>query len=190
LNISTGSVYAPTSDVIDTSSKRDPSTVYGLTKHASEILVRSVSVSSDLIAWNLRLFYPYGNDMPKNRYIASVFDRVKNGIPIDINLKQQFVFQPMHVIDLCNSIKCIIDYDYVSKGHVLNLSGREPITLIQMASIFGDVLNKQPCYVFTDKYGGDALVDTKFIESLCSGFGYKSWVNITDGLMEFANANK
>jgi nucleoside-diphosphate-sugar epimerase len=196
--LSTGSVYGNGRGSYIVNSPRKPIGPYATTKYIGELLCREYfgmlstgdpahfPISSSI----LRIFYPYGNDMQLYRYIPSIFGKVKNNIPVEIDYPHPFKLNPIHVDDVCRHIDCELTHRH---NHVINVAGKDHINEVQIAELFGDCLGIDPIYKFRKYDGVDhgSNVNNEFI-GICPDHVVEPscYADISVGLKHYAEENR
>lgn len=194
--ISTGSVYGDCRGKFTERSSCNPVGAYATTKYIGELLCREFSGcvdSGDVLCPRtlsvLRIFYPYGDKMQKFRYIPSIFNKVKTETPIEIDYPYPLTINPIHVNDVSEYIRLSVLKKCVG---IYNVAGKQSISEVEIANIFGEVIGKTPIYKFR-KYGCNnwgLYEHNEYIGCNEVPINLEHQINIYDGLRYYAETNE
>jgi len=158
---STGGVYAATSGPMREDSLLNPQGFYPLSKYIAERLVQSYApyFSTSI----LRLFFIYGEDQA-NMLIPNLIRSVKEGRSVTLNSETGIKITPTYVSDVVRAIGQAIKME----GHeIINVSGDEIISMVEIARTIGEILKIQPNYEYAPNPNTmDFVVDNRKMKDL------------------------
>jgi len=170
---STGSVCMYRSHKIRESDEFSSGNTYVLSKQLSEKAIEKYGLYFKYII--LRLFFPYGPKQNGNRLIPRLFNNIKSEREIIIHNGQNPIINPVHITDIINSISHI----YESFDGVINVAGKEYISIKQLAKKIGILVKKSP--IFLNKK--DLTIKNIIGDiSLLHKLGYEHKVDLNAGL--------
>ncbi|MBI4338630.1 MAG: NAD(P)-dependent oxidoreductase [Chloroflexi bacterium] len=135
---SSGSVYAPTDQVMTEDSLVRPQGFYPLTKQLSEAVLACYQPQLNVCI--LRLFAPYGPGQTA-RMIPGIIGRVRSGQVVTLANGGQPRVNPIYIDDVLR----VIDQALSLKGHhTVNAAGPEVVSIADIAAIAGKALGAEP----------------------------------------------
>jgi len=137
-----------------------PSNFYLRTKAACEILAGEYASFFNVAL--LRFFFPYGPGQ-RNRLIPDVIARVREGREVLLTGGDGLRLCPMYIDDVAESIARALT---VSGLNMLNVAGREAVSLRELAETIGDIIGKTPTF---DEQPGAApsfIADTRRMDAV------------------------
>ena len=125
----------------EASSALKPSTLYGTSKHALQMVLSSFAVQQRMSAAWGRIFFLYGPDEAPQRFVSSVIRALLAGQPARMSHGNQ-VRDFLHVADVADAFVALLDSEV--QGPV-NIASGQPVTLKDVALELGDYLNQRDC---------------------------------------------
>lgn len=172
--ISTGGVYGYGDKKFVETDECNPGDLYSMTKYFSEKLCKLYKDDFNIII--LRLFFPYGNKQ-RRRLISNLVENIINEKEIVLNESGLPTINPIHITDVINIIKMIIDMD--CEG-IYNISGDQNISIKDLCELISDITNtKNVKYMYNGNNVKKMMGDNSKINELCN---YKCRVNLEDGI--------
>jgi nucleoside-diphosphate-sugar epimerase len=175
---SSGSVYAPSRRLLSEKSALiigGGSDFYAASKIAAETLVNSYTNFFSISC--LRFFFPYGKGLASSMLLPRMVHNIKNGIPVVLDGKDGFEFNPIYIDDAVNT--CVVA-SLLDGFHTINIAGSQKITLGEICRIMGKILKCEPNFVS----GGKSWRIVAQIESMCNILGIPK-INIQEGITRF-----
>jgi UDP-glucuronate 4-epimerase len=182
--VSTSSVYGQKIDG-DELSRISPISPYGVTKLASENMVSAFSRATGMPYTIFRPFSVYGprqrDDMAFNIFI----DKISKNQEIQIFGNGSQTRTNTYVTDLVEGLIAAITED--TEGEIYNLSGLEQFNVLDIVTIIGELLNKQPILNFKGERLGDQQLTKNISKKANLHFGYSPATRIKEGLQRQIN---
>jgi len=165
----------------------NPIDTYGVTKLASTIYCRMVSITQDLPIVTLRIFYSYGYYEDAVRLIPYlIISMLKNGtITLNTpNAKKDFVFIE-DVIDAF--IKTAKRIDKIQRGTIINIGSGIDITVMEVFNLLKEFLNYQKIPIIKEnQVERDKLpIWRANINNALKIIGWEPKYNFRDGLYKY-----
>jgi nucleoside-diphosphate-sugar epimerase len=160
---STGGIYDTTMGVVN---ENTPINTFGqlgnyfATKLCSEILTHNYTSYFDVSL--LRLFFMYGKGQKRSMLMPRLVDNVNQGRPIRLTENGGIVINPIHVSDVVNILKGLMNSD---GSYTYNVAGPEKLNLNQIASIIGKKLGKTPQFEQISELADNCIADITLLES-------------------------
>ncbi len=160
---STGGIYDTTMGVVN---ENTPINTFGqlgnyfATKLCSEILTHNYTSYFDVSL--LRLFFMYGKGQKRSMLIPRLVDNVNHGRPIRLTENGGIVINPIHVSDVVNILKGLMNSD---GSYTYNVAGPEHLNLNQIADIIGKKLGKIPQFERVPELANNCIADITLLES-------------------------
>jgi len=182
VNSSSSSIYGRVS-VTPTHESDDkrPISPYGVTKLAAENLVTLFGSELGLSTVSLRYFTVYGPrqrpDMAFNKLIAAGFSGAKFPLHGDGTQMRDFTF----IDDVVEANK-LAGISEVPAGSVFNVGGGSPVTMKETIAIIEEIIGKRINLELTPLGPGNPMVTMANCTAIKQSMGWKSKVNIFDGL--------
>ena len=143
--LSSGAVYGMQRDPVTCESPKHPENLYAASKLLAERMFETLLNSKFVI---LRLFFPFGPGQQPPRLIPNLIRRIAQGDSIEINSDQGLpLINPIYIDQLIRQIHKIIQHP--EKTHY-NLGGPENLSIRQIASAIGQLINKEPIFSILD----------------------------------------
>ena len=187
LYASSSSVYGDKAEIpySETESNLHPSSFYGSTKLANELLVPTLVKNSETVARGLRFFTVYGPwgrpDMAYFRMIANAIVGTEFNFFGDGSIERDFTF----VNDAVNSVvNLTLELESRKPGFsdVVNLGGGRPLSMNYLLEIVGSLTGKKVSFERYDTNLNDArktMSDPSYIQKLISS---KPSTKLEDGI--------
>jgi nucleoside-diphosphate-sugar epimerase len=179
VQISTSSVYGLDATGDETTPLR-PASPYGVTKLASENLVRAYESQLGLEAVILRYFSVYGPrqrpDMAYNIFCRSLLNDTEIQVFGDGGAVRSNTFVDDCVRGTIQALAC------APSGEVFNIGGGVAITVNEAIEILGNVSGRVPKVVYKPARRGDQRVTIAQFDKATKAFGYQPAVAPTEGL--------
>jgi nucleoside-diphosphate-sugar epimerase len=139
--------------------------LYSFTKYSSELLVGLYR--DDFNTSILRYFVPYGPGQT-GKLVPNLVNRTRNDETITITNEGNPVMNPIYITDLMEATLKSLE---LKDSHIINVGGTEPLSILDMANIIGEVLGKKPVLKFIEdpeKVGKDLVGDITRMKELLS----------------------
>lgn len=135
---STANVYSQTGEKFTEKSATTPISYYGASKLAAEQLVTQYAqyFAVDI----LRLFTVYGPGQ-KGMLIPQIIQKIKSREDIYLASKAGIYLTPIYIDDLLNIFIKIMEINVDLKLRIMNICGNESVSLRQIVSSIGEILN-------------------------------------------------
>ena len=198
LYASSSSVYGDVAKIPYSESETNlhPSSFYGSTKLANELLVPTLIKNSETVARGLRFFTVYGPwgrpDMAYFRMIANAIVGTEFNFFGDGSIERDFTFITDAVVSVINLIS-ELDGRKPGFSDVVNLGGGRPLSMNYLLEIVGSLTGKRVSFERYDKNLNDAqktMSDASYIQKL---IGSKPSTKLEDGIaltIEWASRNE
>jgi UDP-glucuronate 4-epimerase len=189
LYASSSSVYGDSAAIpyTETESNLHPTSFYGATKLANELLTPTLVKNSSTSARALRFFTVYGPwgrpDMAYFRMIANVISGSEFNFYGDGSIERDFTY----IEDAVNSIIALMDELQTrepSYSDVVNLGGGRPLSMNYLLETVGEITNKKVLFNRFEANSSDAkktMSNSNYIQSL---IGTKPKIKLEDGIAE------
>ncbi len=138
--LSSGSIYGEHSEAITEATPLQLNNAYAKSLNEIETIFLSKLKNSELTI--LRLFYPYGQGQSQKRLIPRLAHKILKGEPVTI---RQTSLNPMYIDDTAEAIYHIVNLSKISP--ILNLGGKEIISIQALATQIAKILNKKGQFV-------------------------------------------
>jgi len=187
LYASSSSVYGDKAEIpySESESNLHPSSFYGSTKLANELLVPTLVKNSETVARGLRFFTVYGPwgrpDMAYFRMIANVISGAEFNFFGDGSVERDFTF----IDDAVNSVMALTTELQKRKpgySDVVNLGGGRPLSMNYLLQTVSSISKNEVKFNRLNSNSNDAkktMSDSKYIESL---IGSKPNTKLEDGI--------
>ena len=189
LYASSSSVYGDSAAIpyTETESNLHPTSFYGATKLANELLTPTLVKNSSTSARALRFFTVYGPwgrpDMAYFRMIANVISGSEFNFYGDGSIERDFTY----IEDAVNSIIALMDELQTREpgySDVVNLGGGRPLSMNYLLETIRDLTGKKVQFNRLETNSNDAkktMADSNYIQSL---IGTKPKIKLEDGIAE------
>ena len=141
IQVSTDFVFDGKRGPYDEQARPDPVNYYGRTKLAAENALREVGVPDWTLVRTV-LLYGTGTDLSRTNIVQWMIEELAAGEPIHVVTDQHRT--PTYVPDLADGIARVIDRDATGIYH---MSGREMVTIHELAETVADVFGFDPSLV-------------------------------------------
>ena len=141
---STGGIYRAGSDTITEDSEiLGPSELghYFATKLSAEMLAGNYRQFMDIHV--LRIFFMYGSGQRKEMFLPALIQRIKKGVPVQLNGPEGIQINPVHVQDAAKTVSTLAR---VGGPKTLNIAGPDVISIRAIAEQIGQLLEIQPMF--------------------------------------------
>jgi UDP-glucuronate 4-epimerase len=198
LYASSSSVYGDVAKIPYSESETNlhPSSFYGSTKLANELLVPTLVKNSETVARGLRFFTVYGPwgrpDMAYFRMVANAIVGTEFNFFGDGSIERDFTFITDAVVSVINLIS-ELDGRKPGFSDVVNLGGGRPLSMNYLLEIVGSLTGKRVSFERYDTNLNDArktMSDASYIQKL---IGSKPSTKLEDGIaltIEWASRNE
>ncbi len=133
---SSGSVCAPSREPLREDAPVTPLSFYATTKHMGEQML--VSYRTFFPGVIIRFFTVYGPGQ-KNGLIPQLVERIRTGLPVEIEGRPGFILSPLHVQDavrvLCAAIK-------LRRSELIHAGGDEAVSITDLARLVAQALGR------------------------------------------------
>ncbi|HLG17485.1 MAG TPA: NAD(P)-dependent oxidoreductase [Blastocatellia bacterium] len=150
-----------------------PQSFYAITKLSSELLVNAYS--SYIEPCVLRFFHPYGPGQ-SNRLIARLAQRIRNGESVRLHNNDRPHVSPVYIDDAVTAVDRAINSSY---SGVVNIAGNTSISMRDLATKIGSVIECEPVFEETGEEAGDLVGCDELMKQV---LGTWPMVGLTDGL--------
>lgn len=187
VNCSSTSAVGPTPVTLSPVSETvipNPSTIYGVSKVASESLVDGYRRQFSVDGVSIRLSWVYGPRRQTSCVIRQMIEDALFGRPTRLPFGRDFPRQFIHVSDAANALILALDHPKLPQG-VYNATGDEFVTLSQVAEIVCDI--EKSANIELDK-GPDPQDDMQArfdISAAMRDFNFTPKVKLTQGIKTY-----
>ncbi len=170
---STGDVYGRRLGPCRESDPVNPTSFYGATKAAAEML--AASYAGYLPTCSLRLYRPYGPGQT-NRLVPRMAEQFWQGKPVLLNRAGRPHANPIYIDDVVIAFdRCL----HHSCCGAINVAGDTAVSVRDLACRIGRVLGVDPTFADTDQEAGDSLGDNHQMKTI---LGRWPLVDLDEGL--------
>ncbi len=137
---------------------------YLSSKLSAEVLLRNYFkyFETFIIA---RPFFIYGPRQESNMLLPRLIKNVEEGIPLKLNGKEGIKINPIYVDDAALAFSKLIA---LKGNHIINIAGKEIVSLKQLGEIIGKVIDKKPMFKIVEQKSNDLVADISLMETkLC-----------------------
>lgn len=124
-------------------------------KLSAEMLLRNYALLFNNFTI-IRPFFMYGIGQDDSMLIPRLIINVKNGKEIQLDGQNGIKINPIYVVDAARAVKKTIDLE---GEHVINIAGKEPVTLKELCLRIGAILGKDPTFKFSNTEKNDLVAD-------------------------------
>lgn len=172
--LSTGGVYGYNNDICKENSICNPIDIYSMSKYFSEMLFKLYE--SDISITVLRLFFPYGKGQ-NGRLISNLIYNITKSNSIYLNKNGLPIVNPIHIIDVIEIIKKVIETDI---SGTFNVCGNELISIEDLCiKIAQHVGIKNVKVVYHDRNVANLIGDNS---KICSILNYQPKIDLDYGI--------
>jgi nucleoside-diphosphate-sugar epimerase len=181
IHLSTSSVYGD-SATTDEDGAVNPSSPYGISKHAGEQLLMLQANNLGIEAKILRLFSVYGSHQRPDMGIRIFMEAMLNGKEFGLTANGKHERSFTHVFDVVNAILSCLDY--CGSEHTFNIGGSETVTILELIETIENVVGKPAKYFkLADRMGDQITTSANFSRARLS-LSYMPAVSLMDGIRE------
>ena len=177
--ISTSSVYGEKIEG-DELSRIAPISPYGVTKLAAENMVTAFASATGMPYTIFRPFSVYGPRQREDMAFNIFIDKISKGQELQIFGNGSQTRTNTYVSDLVAGLIASISVD--TSGEIYNLSGTEQYNVLDIVTIVGELLDKQPKLNFVGERLGDQQLTKNVSTKANLHFGYSPLTKIREGL--------
>jgi nucleoside-diphosphate-sugar epimerase len=179
IHISTSSVYGKIATV-DESGPTLPCSPYGVTKFASENLIKAYADNTSLDFNILRYFSVYGPgqrpDMAYSKFISAIYNDEIINLYGDGSQSRTNTY----ISDCINATLLIVENG--KRNEIYNVSGSELVDMLKVISFLEEIIGKKARVNFMPGRIGDQLITKGEIKKLISDTGFEPAVGFYQGL--------
>lgn len=180
-----------------------PSSLYGATKKANELMAHSYSHLYQLPTTGLRFFTVYG---PWGRPDMSPFifvSRIIDGKPIEVFNKGDHMRDFTYIDDVTNGIERALDNIAVTDKNwdsnkpapctssapyrIYNIGNEKPIKLLDYIKIIEKCVGKEAVKKYLPKQPGDVIATHADVSESTSDLGYEPCTTLIEGMSKFVS---
>ena len=170
---SSGDVYGFRRGPCRESDQPTPTSFYGVTKYASELLVGAYA--GYVQGCVMRLFQPFGPGQV-SRLIPRLAERIQQGEAVRLHGDDRPHVTPIYVGDVVVAIERAIR---LPSSEVLNVAGDTVVSMRELAEAIGRVLERAPIFEPSGESAGDMMGDNARMKAV---LGAWPMVGLSDGL--------
>ena len=155
---SSSSIYGMTEDIpfVETNKTNKPTSLYGATKKADELIAYTYSNIYDMKIIGLRFFTVYGPWGRPDMAYYKFTKKISNNEPIDIynfgKMQRDFTY----IDDIIDGVVSVLNKDF-ENFEVFNLGNNNPIKLMNLVEIIENNLNKKAKINFLPFQKGEVI---------------------------------
>ena len=185
-NPKTKLVYASTSSVYgninngDESSKLEPISPYGVTKLASENLIRSYGIQGKINYSILRLFSVFGPDQRSDMAFSSMINSILSDQSIQVFGNGFQTRCNTYITDVIEAFVGVNASKLMNETY--NICGNEEVSLLKFIEIASNLLSKNPEIEFSTPRVGDQTFTKGVNKKAQEHFGWKAETSFLDGI--------
>jgi len=180
--ISTGGVYGFSKKKLSENDICNAKEIYSLSKYFSEKLCELYKDKISIVI--LRLFFPYGEGQ-KGRLISNLCNDIFKKKKIMLSKNGQPIINPVHIADVVNIIKNIIEDDL---DGTYNICGNEFLSIEQICRKIAVIQNVDDVQFTYGDNDVDNLMGNG--EKICKALNYTMQKNLDEGLKLFLKSLK
>lgn len=172
--ISTGGVYGFGKYSFNEEDQCKPQGIYNVSKRFSEEIC--IEYVDKLTITILRPFFPYGKGQ-EGRLVSNLINKIRSGEKITLNNDGMPLINPIHVSDLCNIIKGVIDKRIEG---VFNVCGNEIVSIKELCEIISQKVEAENVqFCFNGKNAKNMLGNN---EKILNALNYSILTTIFEGI--------
>ncbi|HEY8889244.1 MAG TPA: NAD(P)-dependent oxidoreductase [Clostridium sp.] len=180
--ISTGGVYGFSKKTLFENDICNAKEIYSLSKYFSEKLCELYKDKISIVI--LRLFFPYGEGQ-KGRLISNLCNDISKKKKIMLSKNGQPIINPVHIADVVNIIKNIIENDL---DGTYNICGNEFLSIEQICRKIAVIQNVDDVQFTYGDNDVDNLMGSG--EKIRKALNYNMQINLDEGLKTFLMSSK
>ncbi len=181
IHLSTSSVYGD-SATTDEEGAVNPSSPYGISKHAGEQLLMLEANNLGIDGKILRLFSVYGSHQRPDMGIRIFMDAMLNGKEFGLTAAGEHKRSFTHVFDVVNAILSCLNYS--GNEHVFNIGGSETVSILELIETIEQVTGKPAKYFHLADRLGDQITTSANFSRAQQSLSYRPTVSLMDGIKE------
>jgi UDP-glucose 4-epimerase len=181
VHLSTSSVYGD-SATTDEEGAVNPSSPYGISKHAGEQLLMLQANNLGIEAKILRLFSVYGSHQRPDMGIRIFMDAMLNGKEFGLTAYGKHKRSFTHVFDVVNAILSCLNYS--GSEHVFNIGGSETVSILELIETIEKVVGKPAKYFQLPDRMGDQITTSANFSRAQLNLSYTPTVSLVEGIRE------
>jgi len=143
-------------------------------KLSAEILLKNYAQYFETFVI-IRPFFMYGKNQNEMMLIPRLIQSVKDGKEILLSGENGIRINPIYIKDAVQSISKILD---MQGEHIINIAGKDIVSLKELALLIGDILDKKPLFKYCDNVQNDLIADIFLMKEKL----FSPLVTIEDGL--------
>lgn len=180
IHISSSSVYGKVATG-DEDSSTIPASPYGVTKLAGERLAYCLCQHFGIDLTIIRPFTVYGPGQRKDMIHNIVINRLLQGLPIIIEGDGKQSRGCTFVKDIAKAIIMTLEKPEAI-GRTYNVGGNEPISIIELVHLAGQLIGITPTLVHTERRPGDQDITIANTQRIESELGWKALTSLAEGM--------
>ena len=187
IQASTSSVYGNINNG-DENFTTSPISPYGITKLASEHLIKSFSHINQFSYQILRFFSVYGPNQRKDMAFAKFIRAISRNEEIYLTGDGNQIRDFTYVDDVSNIILKMVDLNL--NNETFNICSNSPIKLIESLNLIETLMNIKAKIHFRERVKGDQLITFGNNSKIKEALAYNQFTDLTKGLenqIEYAN---
>ncbi|MBI1903242.1 MAG: GDP-mannose 4,6-dehydratase [Planctomycetia bacterium] len=161
-----------------------PTSPYGSSKRAAELLAQMYYEVHDVPTVSLRLFSVYGPRLRPDLAMAIFVERIARGEPLplfgDGSIRRDFT----HVDDVCRGLLAAMTAPGAI-GKAINLGSDRPVAMSQLIEMLARQLGRKPNILSRPAHPGDLAATHADLARARELLGYEPCVPLADGLKEY-----
>lgn len=182
VHISTSSIYGARADSDETAEPK-PTSIYGVTKLASEQLALAHARDKGLPVTVLRLFSVYGERERPEKLYHKVIQNVLNDEPLTLyEGSENHVRSYTYVSDVVDACLLVLGKIAEVRGEIFNIGTDKTVTTGEGLALIEEILGKKIVRNKVPKRAGDQLETSAKIDKARRILGYDPKVTPKDGL--------
>lgn len=131
-------------------------------KLSAEMLLRNYALLFNNFTI-IRPFFMYGIGQDNSMLIPRLIANVKNGKEIQLDGKSGITINPIYIADAARAIKKVLNL--TDGEYIINIAGKEAITLKELSLLMGDILGKEPVFSSNNKTKSNLVADISVMTS-------------------------
>ena len=185
-------IYASSSSVYGNNKKmpfsvfdevNKPSSIYGVTKRANELMAQSYSHLYNIKATGLRFFTVYGPWGRPDMAMYIFTDNIIKNRVIEVYNNGKMYRDFTYIDDIINGIRASLEKEYASE--IFNLGNKKPEKITDLIKIIENNLNKKAEIKFSDIPLGDIPKTYSDISYTQEKLGFNPTTSINEGVPKF-----
>lgn len=133
-------------------------------KLSAEMLLRNFASFFETFVI-IRPFFMYGKGQNESMLIPRLINNIKKGNKIILNGKKGIKINPIYITDAAKAVAKILD---IEGEHIINIAGKEIVTLKELCVIIGKELDKEPIFETNNVPQDDLIADISMMKQKLS----------------------